>query len=313
MEYPSLVFSSSSSISFPLNISENYGLESFHISGNLIGEGTARVYLVLADQCFLVFNGSNSGRGSSLITGYVVLNTSAEESNDSIDEIFNDSFVEEFNESIEVVNDSFVEEFNESIEVVNDSFVEEVNESIEVVNDSFVEEVNESIEVVNDSLAEDFSNEESELPVLVFENACEETCALPALNNIFNFTLTIEVDDGTVLELKSFSYTLQEIEKENNLEDQNNISSNENVTYSKLKKDNDYTAILDSVSKINGSLIITLHHNSTELLVIKIKGNVNQYLISKEEIMPYETSVITIPKYNNEYFRIYVEAKEETI
>jgi hypothetical protein len=155
---------------------------------------------------------------------------------------------------------------------------------------------------------------------VLFEDVCEETCALPLINNVFNFTLAIEVDEGAILKLDKIFYVMEKSQSNNSEESlttnasSNNIKPSEgNVSYEKIKLDNDYTAIIDSVSRINNSLIITLHHDASESLVIKIKGSVKKYSISKEEIMPYETSTITIPNYNNEYFRIYVETEEEMI
>jgi hypothetical protein len=280
-------------LSFNINSSQgNLIMNSLFLSGSLEGEGNARVYLIIRNQSFLVFDSEDLVSQPRLITGYVTLDT---------------------NEELGTINDSF-ENISDGVELnVSDGVELNVSDGVELnVSDGVELNVSDGVELnVSDGVS---------VKTILFEDVCEETCSLPAINNVSDFTLAIEVDEGSTLNLGSIFYIIEKIESNNSDEEEinnapiNNINQSEgNVSYEKIKLDNDYTAIIDSVNRANNSLIITLHHDAAEALVIKLKGSVKQYSISKEEILPYETSTITIPNYNNEYFRIYVETKEEII
>ncbi|MFA5303411.1 MAG: hypothetical protein WC393_02655, partial [Candidatus Nanoarchaeia archaeon] len=66
-------------LSFNINSSqENLSMKSLFLSGSLEGKGNARIYLILGNQSFLVFDSEDLVSQSSLITGYITLDTDEE-------------------------------------------------------------------------------------------------------------------------------------------------------------------------------------------------------------------------------------------
>ena len=166
-----------------------------------------------------------------------------------------------------------------------------------------------------------------------FDDICDETCILEL--NQTEYTLVLEVDSGTTLNLKKIIYTIKKEEagniteklKENITEEiiipAENITTNitiANITeiqYENIQEDKEIQAVIDSISYDNetGTLTAIFHHESgkTEPIVI-ISDESLDYSLSANESAADENITLIVENWNpSEYFEIKIGQHSQII
>ncbi|MFH1072108.1 MAG: hypothetical protein V1743_01635, partial [Nanoarchaeota archaeon] len=187
-----------------LNLSR---LLSLKVSGNLTGNGSARIYLTTPEKRYLVFDSAQQNRSKKIsgkerhapITGFAVYE----------DDITDNSTPENMSAIIlpeTVLNGTLL---NETIlRIGNDTPDISLNASLNEPADETVNELaNETLdETALNITPENLTPEEISVWEILFDRACLETCIL---DNISNVSLEIELN-GVFLYLESLTYTFLE-------------------------------------------------------------------------------------------------------
>ena len=212
-------------------IPENPGnLTSFRISGSIIGNGTARVYLKSKDNTYLVFDSSrleliNFTAEESPLTGFSIL---GEEANASV----GNQTVNATENSDENLNGGIFSGQENLTQAEEINITADTNASVETSENITIPENTTSQENVT-WIGENLTNEtsipieepdyekESSFPPMPsienlppkkittihkFEASCIDTCAIELSDK--EYGLVIEIDNGTVLNIDNATYTV---------------------------------------------------------------------------------------------------------
>jgi len=136
----------------------------------------------------------------------------------------------------------------------------------------------------------------------LFEDVCVETCDLEGESlNESEFNITVEVDEGTVVEIDNIDYNVELV-----------VTKELYERFEKLQDDPDFDVVVDSSEIVDGNLVVVFHHTSSSLEPIRIEGRVN-YDLSKTQAGKDEQVTLTVFNYQDEFFELVVGEDSERI
>jgi len=135
-----------------------------------------------------------------------------------------------------------------------------------------------------------------------FDDVCVGSCLLPSGLNASSYQLLFEVSSG-VLNINQIEYVLKNLSYGN--------FTNETFPFIKLKESERFDSFIDSVYLDGDDLLIEMHHDADEKLLVRIDGSMGDYFLLDNMTLPFDNFTLTIPEYDNEYFRVYFGEKEE--
>jgi hypothetical protein len=321
---------------------ENFGtLTSVRISGELIGDGNARVYLKTSEKTLLIYDSEKGKSAASAITGFALAPTDAEQSE------ADKKVKEEESEKQAPSGQSPAKEEKPSEQVPEtpaETPVEPAPSSPEPAETPPAEEQPPVIIPIpiEQPPTETPSNETppaeniTKEKIKKFKEICDETCLLDGLNET-EYTLVIEVDDRTKINLQEITYTLkkEEVPIPENLTGEilpvmniTNMTLVENITnitavnitevqIENVQEDAEIQAVIDSADFNNESnaLSVIFHHESANIEPIRIMSDYSlDYSLSANESSANENVTLTINDWSpSKYFEIKIGQHSQII
>jgi hypothetical protein len=310
---------------------ENPGqLTSVRISGELIGEGSAKVYLKTESEILLIYDSEKPKSLASAITGFALEPTeeeqaSAEQALSEQSPADKELEKQEKEEDKEEKQEDKKQDEQPAEEPSAEIPTEEPG--VEPAPEQPAEELpietpteEPSAEPVEEQPAE---KPEEEIPaeekISKFDDICVETCLLNGLNQS-EYTLVVEVDEGTKLNIQEIIYTLK---KEEILPAINitNETITENLTvevqYNTIKEDKEIQAVIDSIDYNNetNTLLVIFHHESDNIQPVAVLSDYSlEYSFDKNESFANENVSLAVENWNPEkYFEIKIGGHSQII
>ncbi|MFC1800727.1 hypothetical protein ACFLYT_01590, partial [Nanoarchaeota archaeon] len=85
------------------------------------------------------------------------------------------------------------------------------------------------------------------------------------------------------------------------------------ISHITIKNNPIYDVTINSAEMQNNAFVVVFHHNSAQHLPISVTGSITNYTLSKTTSKARENVTLTIPNWNNKYFRIKVGEQIEVI
>ncbi|MBN1543868.1 LamG domain-containing protein, partial [Candidatus Woesearchaeota archaeon] len=176
-------------------------------------------------------------------------------------------------------------------------------------------------------------------PITNFRGACDETCTLPDSLDSAEYTIEVELSTGMELFIGNITYAVDKLAAEppeepeepeelnsTNMTIETNATNpandnqtsltatGANVSYSKVKADARYDAIVDATSYDNetDTLTVVFHHNSATPLPVTVKGKAD-HTLDKNSSSAGENVTLVVSNWSERKFRIVVGSHTEVL
>jgi hypothetical protein len=299
--------------------SEKGQIISLMASGELLGDGSAKVYIENNGERYLIYDSEQSKSIKNVLTGLTLEPTPDEsdgesESSDSADSSPSETPSEDAPEepaAEETPLEPPAEEPQPEETPIEPPEEQpqpsEGNETI--INETIEENVTEEINITENAPEENISEK------IKFDEICIETCTLEDFNQS-SYKIIIEADDGTVLKLKTLTYTIKAGLEEVNLTEMNLTNVSE-VNYEMIQEDSKIDAVIDSIEYNNETqtLNVVFHHESNKMEPITIiSEDLIDYTLDKDMSMKNENVTLIVDNWDpSQYFEIKVGQHSQII
>jgi len=290
---------------------------SLRASGELIGGGSAKIYIEDNGKRYLIYDSEQGKSIQNVLTGLILEPTPDESGSESSDSGEGDSIP---SEDSETPSDETLPEqppADEEIPEEQPQPEEQANETQEP-GENATEEINDSIAPEN--ITEELVPEEnlSEEGVL-FDDICVETCVLDNNFNQTSYRIIIEVDEGAVLKLKTLTYTIKTRLEEINITNMTemNLTNITEVGYEMIQEDSKIDAVIDSIEYDNETQILNVifHHesNKRESIAIISESYIDYELDKSESAHNENVTLVVYNWYPSQYFEIKIGQHSQII